>query len=105
MVLDAASALDAAHASIVDGVADHDALRDAQLRTAMVKVHIDAVALQAASTVFDVGGGSAATRAARLDRHWRNIRTLVSHNITAYKAHAVGDHLINGTAFSLNGYY
>jgi len=105
MVLDAAAALDSVYASLVDGVPDADVLLDAQLRTAMVKVHIDAVALQAASSVFDVGGGSAAKRTVRLDRHWRNIRTLVSHNITAYKAQGVGDFLVNGTALSGNGYY
>jgi alkylation response protein AidB-like acyl-CoA dehydrogenase len=105
LVLDAAAALDAVHASLVEGVPDADVLREAQLRSAMVKVHIDSIALQAASAVFDVGGGSAATRKARLDRHWRNIRTLVSHNPAAYKAQGVGAYLVNGTPLSANGYY
>ncbi len=37
------------------------------------------------------------------DRHWRNIRTLLSHNPSAYKAQVVGDRLINGTAPPTDG--
>ena len=31
-----------------------------------------------------------------LDRHWRNARTLASHNPRVYKARILGDWLING---------
>ncbi len=31
-----------------------------------------------------------------LDRHWRNARTLASHNPRVYKARILGDYLING---------
>jgi hypothetical protein len=33
-----------------------------------------------------------------LDRHWRNARTLASHNPVVYKPRIVGDFLVNGTA-------
>jgi hypothetical protein len=32
-----------------------------------------------------------------LDRHWRNARTVSSHNPVIYKARIVGDWAINGT--------
>ena len=39
---------------------------------------------------------SATSTATRLDRHWRNARTVASHNPTKYRARSVGDYLING---------
>jgi hypothetical protein len=38
------------------------------------------------------------SRAAGLDRHWRNARTVASHNPWVYKARIVGDWSVNGTA-------
>lgn len=36
--------------------------------------------------------GASATRSSlRLDRHWRNLRTLFSHNPTVFTAPAIGD--------------
>ena len=55
----------------------------ASLQAAPAKVVVDALALKAASQMFDVGGASAAKRQANLDRHWRNVRTLAIHNPTA----------------------
>ncbi|MGO9901657.1 MAG: hypothetical protein ACLP0J_18665 [Solirubrobacteraceae bacterium] len=52
------------------------------------------------------GGGAAATKQAHnLDRHWRNVRTLASHNPTVYKARAIGEHAINGTPLPANGFF
>ena len=56
----------------------------------------DAV-LNAATRLFDVGGASAVQEDRRLDRHWRNARTLASHNPVIFKARVVGDHALNGT--------
>jgi alkylation response protein AidB-like acyl-CoA dehydrogenase len=58
--------------------------------------------LRAATLLFDVGGGSAVSEDLRLDRHWRNARTVVNHNPAIYKERAIGDHILNGTppAFS-----
>lgn len=55
---------------------------------------IDGV-LYAANHVFDALGASATSEVTALDRHWRNARTLASHNPVAYKARILGDHLIN----------
>ena len=48
--------------------------------------------------LFEVGGASAVTERFRLDRHWRNARTLASHNPVIYRDRIVGDHLLNGTS-------
>ena len=46
--------------------------------------------------LFDTGGASATSRKLNLDRHWRNARTVASHNPLAYKAHAAGNYVVNG---------
>ncbi|WP_419773332.1 hypothetical protein [Gordonia alkanivorans] len=48
-------------------------------------------------------GGASALRAERqLDRHWRNARTLFSHNPVIYKSRIVGDWEVNGTTPPFN---
>lgn len=95
MVMAAAAALqdaiDARGCSEEEGLA----LR-ASLGAAKAKLILDTLALDAATKVFDVGGGSATSRAKQLDRHWRNIRTLASHNPRALKAKVIGDYEISG---------
>lgn len=58
---------------------------------------IDGV-LYAATHVFDALGASATSEETALDRHWRNARTLASHNPVAYKARILGDYLVNGNS-------
>jgi len=96
-------------AAVARGLGDIDRLRqrgepvpesllvDVELRTAKAQVGIVDTVLNAATRLFDVGGASALQEDRRLDRHWRNARTLASHNPVIYKARAVGDHAINGT--------
>ncbi len=55
-------------------------------------------ALRASTELFDALGSSAVEQSAGLDRHWRNARTLISHNPRGYKARLLGDWYINGTA-------
>lgn len=95
-VLRAADALDAAFKSAADGKSDEDLFREAALRAAKTKIVIDDLALNAATQLFDVGGASAARQNQRLDRHWRNIRTIASHNPVSYKARAIGNYTVNG---------
>jgi alkylation response protein AidB-like acyl-CoA dehydrogenase len=52
--------------------------------------------LQAASQLFRVGGASQTSASLALDRHWRNARTIASHNPEVFRARAVGAHLLNG---------
>lgn len=57
---------------------------------------IDAV-LDAGAHIFNAGGASAIREGSSLDRHWRNARTLASHNPVIYKPRVIGDFIVNGT--------
>ncbi len=93
IVLHAAEAIDEALAAPGDAALGHRA----SLRASQAKVAVEDVGLRATTRLFEIGGASATKRAHDLDRHWRNARTLASHNPTIYKALAIGDHEVNGT--------
>jgi len=105
-VLAAADALALAFDGAVQGT-DPDLVlaHQASLRAAEAKVVVDALGQKAASQVFDVGGASVVRQSHLLDRHWRNIRTLASHNPTPYKAQAIGAHYVRGTRLPGSGYF
>ncbi|GFZ62745.1 Uncharacterized protein ALO70_04473 [Pseudomonas amygdali pv. eriobotryae] len=67
------------------------------LLAAQAKIIVDELTLRAATALYDVGGASATRQGPNLDRHWRNARTLASHNPAIYKARAVGEYEVNGT--------
>lgn len=105
-VLAAADAQDrAARYAHAHGRADVDLEHEASLQASKAKVGIEEFALRAAGDLFAVGGASATRASAHLDRHWRNLRTLFSHNPTPYKARAVGDHLVNGNPLPTVGFF
>ncbi|GAA4385167.1 acyl-CoA dehydrogenase family protein [Tsukamurella soli] len=105
-VLAAADAQDLAAAHAVEhGAADPDLEHEASLLAAKTKVGIEHLALEAAGELYAVGGASATRASAHLDRHWRNLRTLFSHNPTPYKARAIGDLEVNGTPLPRVGFF
>jgi alkylation response protein AidB-like acyl-CoA dehydrogenase len=53
--------------------------------------------LEATTLLFDIGGASAVSETRRLDRYWRNARTLASHNPAIQRERAIGDYWLNGT--------
>ena len=81
------------------------ATHEASLQTSKAKVIVDELATRSAGLLLDVGGASATKQSYNLDRHWRNARTLASHNPGTYKARAIGDHVINGTPLPVNGFF
>jgi alkylation response protein AidB-like acyl-CoA dehydrogenase len=104
LLASAARTSDRAQSAVLAGATDIDVLlADNAVETAKAQIVIGKLALKAAQRIFDVGGGSATSRSLNFDRHWRNIRTLLSHNPSAYKAQVVGDRLINGTAPPTDG--
>lgn len=105
MVLTAADALDAATAATVDGTVPQDLALEASRRSAQVKVLVDELALRAASSLFDVGGASLAARDLGLDRYWRNIRTIVSHNPSSLKARSLGQYELTGQLLPDGGFF
>ncbi|QZY97219.1 acyl-CoA dehydrogenase family protein [Pantoea dispersa] len=52
---------------------------------------------RAATELFNALGASDTRVSKALDRHWRNARTVSSHNPVIYKARDIGDWKVNGT--------
>lgn len=71
------------------------------LATARTQLVISKLALYAAERMFEAGGASATSRGHNFDRHWRNLRTIFSHNPLLHKARVVGDYELNGVTTHL----
>lgn len=81
-----------------DGTAVPRTYDVAEVATFSAQGQVIDLVLQLTSELFEVGGSSAVTERFGLDRHWRNARTLSSHNPAVYRARIVGDHALNGTS-------
>ncbi|WP_062220758.1 acyl-CoA dehydrogenase family protein [Aureimonas sp. D3] len=99
ITLQAARALERAHAAHFGGDAEAEERANslAELETAQAQTVVSNLVLEASTIVFDALGASAIRKPAGLDRHWRNARTLSSHNPRIYKDRIVGDYAVNGT--------
>jgi alkylation response protein AidB-like acyl-CoA dehydrogenase len=95
----AAWALQAAYESAFAGdLVEEERLNDmAELATAQAQVVLVSLATRATSDIFDALAGSGVSMTKNLDRHWRNARTVASHNPWVFKARIVGDFVVNGT--------
>lgn len=80
-----------------DAEAEERANAIAELETSQALTVVTNLILEASTIIFDALGASAAKKPAALDRHWRNARTLSSHNPRIYKDRIVGDYAVNGT--------
>src|SRR6267378_6982630 len=104
VVLAAAEALDIATDAFDAGDANAgEAAHRAALLSAKAKIVADEFAIRGGS-LFDVGGASATKKVSNFDRHWRNARTLSSHNPTTYKARSIGQYEISGTPLPAKGF-
>lgn len=90
------AALDA----LADGTDSRDpqALERAWVSTAETQLTASEAVLFATNTVFDALGASGTSSRLGLDAHWRNARTLISHNPRVYKWRLLGDLLVNGVS-------
>lgn len=70
----------------------------AEIEVAQAQTVVTTLVLEATTVLFDALGASSTSRPKALDRHWRNARTLSSHNPRVYKDRIVGDYVVNGTA-------
>ncbi|MEE6388728.1 monooxygenase [Microbacterium paraoxydans] len=86
----------AAHAA-GDGEAERAALVHSTIETDQAQLVAIQAALDASTIVFDALGASGVSTTLLLDRHWRNARTLASHNPRVYKERVVGDWFVRGT--------
>jgi alkylation response protein AidB-like acyl-CoA dehydrogenase len=97
-----ARVLDQAANAVRGGVANAEELVLAgALATAKTQLVVSKLALHAGERLFEVGGASATARSHNFDRHWRNLRTIFSHNPLLHKARVIGDYELNGTTTHL----
>ncbi|MHA7282830.1 acyl-CoA dehydrogenase family protein [Arthrobacter sp. TMS2-4] len=110
VVLAAADLLDAAYERLRSGVPAAGgppddgfpgrlataAVDEADIAVSGAQVVAVAQSLRAATELFEVGGASATSTGRALDRHWRNARTISSHNPAIYKARSLGYWAVHG---------
>ncbi|NMO02087.1 acyl-CoA dehydrogenase [Gordonia sp. TBRC 11910] len=92
-VLDVADTLDAV---LDQGASDPDLLDAAEFDVARAQAAVIPAVLDATTHLFEVGGASITSERLRLDRHWRNARTISVHNPLIYKLQSVGNRILNG---------
>ena len=109
IVLNAAESLDRAQearwalrtGSVSEQLSEAEVLaieREAELDALRAQATVLDLAQRAVTEIFEVGGSSALDRRYHLDRHWRNIRTLASHNPLIYRERQLGEWVLNGTS-------
>jgi alkylation response protein AidB-like acyl-CoA dehydrogenase len=98
VVLAAAAALERATRLVDDPEALAAAIATSEIEAAQAQIAVIDFVLQAGTIAFDALGASAVRRSFGLDRHWRNARTLASHNPRIYKERIIGDYAVNGVA-------
>ncbi|WP_203136191.1 acyl-CoA dehydrogenase family protein [Microbacterium sp. JZ31] len=102
VTLAAAAALDRARAVLLDPASDPEQRGDVvdAAEIAVYRAQVEAMprVIAAASELFELGGATAASRPAALDRHWRNARTVASHNPIVYKRRQIGQWELDRTS-------
>jgi len=102
LVRDNARVLERSSRAIRLGDADAEAqVLEGALATARTQLIVSKLALHAAERMFEAGGASATSRAHNFDRHWRNLRTIFSHNPLLHKGRVIGDYALNGVTTHL----
>jgi len=69
---------------------------EAEIASAQAQVVLSELVPRAGTLLFNALSASAVSASRDLDRHWRNARTVASHNPVVYKARIVGDWFVNG---------
>jgi alkylation response protein AidB-like acyl-CoA dehydrogenase len=67
-----------------------------ELAAAQAQAVVINLVLEATAELFEVGGASLTSDKLAIDRHWRNARTIASHNPAIFKLRAIGAHELNG---------
>jgi alkylation response protein AidB-like acyl-CoA dehydrogenase len=95
--LGAVATLEEINAWRAAGEVPDDAFTRMDRATAQAYITVSEIVPRLATLLFDVGGASAVAQDRRLDRHWRNSRTVAGHNPAIFKERVLGGHLLNGT--------
>jgi alkylation response protein AidB-like acyl-CoA dehydrogenase len=97
-----ARTLDRSANAIRNGAANaEDLVLQGALATAKTQLVVSKLALHAGERLFEIGGAGVTARSHNFDRHWRNLRTIFSHNPLLHKARVIGDYELNGATTHL----
>lgn len=69
---------------------------ESEIAVEKAQITVPELVQQVTQELFDTAGASAVLRSKALDRHWRNARTVATHNPIVFRARAIGDYEING---------
>lgn len=94
-VLAVAQVLQEVHDAEQGGYAEEQHYTEAEIRAYQAQQIVLEQVLEATTLLFEVGGASATSETRRFDRHWRNARTLASHNPAIYRERALGNYYLN----------
>lgn len=70
---------------------------DAMIAAYRAQAVVPQFVLDVCTHIFDTLGASSTSTVLQLDRHWRNARTIATHDPASFKVRIAGDHLVNGT--------
>ncbi|WP_210250887.1 acyl-CoA dehydrogenase family protein [Bradyrhizobium cytisi] len=90
------AAVDELARTLDGGHQDPQRLDASELAAAQAQVTVIKLVLDAVTTLFEVGGASLSSEKLAIDRHWRNARTIASHNPAIFKLRAIGAYELNG---------
>jgi alkylation response protein AidB-like acyl-CoA dehydrogenase len=94
--LSVARSLDRAlEARRLDTDAEKSANIDVELESGRAQIVLSTLVPDAAGALFNALGASSTSTDKALDRHWRNARTVATHNPFIYKSRIVGDWEVN----------
>jgi alkylation response protein AidB-like acyl-CoA dehydrogenase len=96
-VLRAAEAIDRAYDAKLADIGSPEIFGEADASAYRAQVAVIPLVLSVVTDVFDVGGASSTARSRALDRHWRNARTIASHNPVKARERAIGHLELHGT--------
>jgi alkylation response protein AidB-like acyl-CoA dehydrogenase len=98
LVESVATAIEDTYQAALNDTADEALYAATDVKAFQAQQVVINLVLEATTLLFEVGGASATSETRRLDRYWRNARTLASHNPAIYRERAIGDYYLNGTA-------
>jgi alkylation response protein AidB-like acyl-CoA dehydrogenase len=98
LVESVAASIEATYQAALRDAADEALYAQTDIKAFQAQQVVINLVLEATTLLFEVGGASATSETRRLDRYWRNARTLASHNPAIYRERAIGDYYLNGAA-------
>jgi alkylation response protein AidB-like acyl-CoA dehydrogenase len=88
-----------------DAPRDLDRSLAATLAASRAKITVEALVLDVIDGLTQVASGSTLSTERALDRHWRNVKVLASHNPSIYKQQILGGYEVHGTKPPLDVYF